>query len=1076
MADNPQTPTSNAASNIAKFQSLLRELFQFDCADLDFGIYRIMNHKRDVIEKFITEQLPNTVAAELNRGPLAQQVQADAALENARQQVEATLGSTAFDAHGQLSDTFRDTPLGRQYLDAQAQAVDGTRSRAAVEADIYNHLYTFFSRYYQDGDFISKRRYARNERYAIPYNGEEVHLYWANRDQYYVKTTEHFYNYDWNAPGGVAVRFRVKAADVEQNNVKGDKRFFIPLVAETKWDADALTVTIPFEYRPLTPSEQVRYGNSNQQDKIIAASCEALPNQLHEATEAIAALTGERRRKEKGESISHLEHHLRQYTRRNNSDFFIHKDLPGFLSRELDFYLKNEVLNLNDIANAGLDMAEGWFQQMRLIKAVGSQIIDFLAQIEGFQKRLWEKRKFVTETQYCICLGCIDPSFYPDIADNNSQWEEWQELYDIDGNDRSAVFLQAHPTLVLDTAHFDDAFIDRLLTSFDDLDGMTDGLLIHGENWQALHLIKAKYSKTVQCLYIDPPYNTGDSEILYKNGYLRSSWLSLIENRLLLTIPLLSDDPVLFVAIDDFQMVDLCKLIDENFSSLRRETIIVNHHPQGGKASTLSSTHEYMITCVNKISGRILSGRMENSDVEERPFKRSGTAESNFRYARPNSFYAILVDTDTNIVVGLEPPPDINVSDYPTENTEDGYIRIYPLGSNNEERVWRRSYESCHLLVQSSKLKCSSGKTIYQLIDADERTAALFSNWVDSRYNAGTFGANLLGHIIGRHNPFPYPKSVHTVSDAIFAARVGRNAHCADYFAGSGTTGHAVINLNREDGGQRKFILVEMGEYFDTVLLPRIKKVTFSPEWKDGKPQRAVTPEEAERSPRVIKYTRLESYDETLDSIEFDDADGQLRLEERFDDYLLTYMLHWETKASATLLNVSKMTTPFTYRLRVHVNGNKRERTVDLPETFNYLLGLNVHTRRTYNDRGRRYLVYRGNTQELPGHNVAVIWRETDGWSEQDFTRDRQFVGEQQMTEDGDTVYVNGDSCIPQRQSNRTDVQSTNVRRRERLKARTMEIHRCRARAVPINPAHLPLVVTPGWHKSWFSWIGCTSG
>lgn len=174
MTDNPQ-----ASTNIAKFQSLLRELFQFDCADLDFGIYRIMNHKRDAIEKFIVEQLPGAVADELDRGPLAQQVQADTALEQARQQVEAKLGSTAIDAQGQLADAFRDTPLGKRYLDAQAQAADGSRSRAAVEADIYNHLYSFFSRYYQAGDFISKRRYARNERYAVPYNGEEVHLHWA---------------------------------------------------------------------------------------------------------------------------------------------------------------------------------------------------------------------------------------------------------------------------------------------------------------------------------------------------------------------------------------------------------------------------------------------------------------------------------------------------------------------------------------------------------------------------------------------------------------------------------------------------------------------------------------------------------------------------------------------------------------------------------------------------------------------------------------------------------------------------------------------------------------------------------
>ena len=84
---------------------------------------------------------------------------------------------------------------------------------------------------------FSKRRYSRNQRYAIPYNGEEVYLHWANSDQYYIKTAEHFHNYDWKAPNGVAVHFRLKAADVEQDNVKGEKRFFMPLITETKWDS-----------------------------------------------------------------------------------------------------------------------------------------------------------------------------------------------------------------------------------------------------------------------------------------------------------------------------------------------------------------------------------------------------------------------------------------------------------------------------------------------------------------------------------------------------------------------------------------------------------------------------------------------------------------------------------------------------------------------------------------------------------------------------------------------------------------------------------------------------------------------
>ena len=598
MADDPQTPMSNAASNIAKFQSLLRELFQFDCVDLDFGIYRIMNHKRDVIEKFITEQLPDTVAAELNRGPLAQQTQADAALEKAQRGVEAALGPDVIDPDGRLAETYQDTPLGKHYLEAQAQAADGSRSRAAVEADIYNHLYTFFSRYYQDGDFISKRRYARNQRYAIPYNGEEVHLHWANRDQYYVKTAEHFYNYDWNAPGGVAVQFRLKAADVEQNNVKGDKRFFLPRIAETRWDTDTRTVTIPFEYRILMPSEQIRYKNQKQQENIIAASCETIPKRLHDAPEAFTALTGERRRNRKNEPVSHLEHHLRQYTRRNNSDFFIHKDLRGFLSRELDFYLKNEVLNLDDVNNAGLDTAEGWFQQMRLIKTIGSQIIDFLAQIEGFQKRLWEKRKFVTETQYCITLGSIDPSFYPDLADNAAQWDEWRKLYDIDGSDRSAAFLQAHPTLVIDTAHFDAAFVDRLLASFSDLDGMTDGLLIHGENWQALRLMQEKYKGKVKCVYIDPPYNSKTSEILYKNNYKHSSWLSLMDNRITISRQLSTEDGSYIVAIDENEQIFLGQLLMHQFPNHNNVCVSIVHNKKGIQGDHLSYNHDFAYFCI----------------------------------------------------------------------------------------------------------------------------------------------------------------------------------------------------------------------------------------------------------------------------------------------------------------------------------------------------------------------------------------------------------------------------------------------------------------------------------------------
>ena len=153
--------------------------------------------------------------------------------------------------------------------------------------------------------------------------------------------------------------------------------------------------------------------------------------------------------------------------------------------------------------------------------------------------------------------------------------------------------------------------------------------------------------------------------------------------------------------------------------------------------------------------------------------------------------------------------------------------------------------------------------------------------------------------------------------------------------------------------------------------------------------------------------------EDALDSIEFDQPTDQLRLPELSDEYLLRYMLSWETRNSDTLLNPAKLTTPFSYRLLVHANGETRKRTVDLAETFNYLLGLKVRKREVFDDDGRRYLVYRGEARASPGRRVAVIWRETEGWAEADFARDRDFVDQHNLAGDADTVYVNGDSAIP---------------------------------------------------------------
>lgn len=259
---------------------------------------------------------------------------------------------------------------------------------------------------------------------------------------------------------------------------------------------------------------------------------------------------------------------------------------------------------------------------------------------------------------------------------------------------------------------------------------------------------------------------------------------------------------------------------------------------------------------------------------------------------------------------------------------------------------------------------------------------------------------------------FPKPAALGKRLLAIQADEWESQAIVADYLAGSGTTGHAVINLNREDNGQRKFILVEMAEYFDTVLLPRIKKVIFTPEWKRGKPSRMATQEETERSPRIVKILRLESYEDALNSLELKRTGPQQTLLEQQpafrEDYVLRYMLDVEARESPSLLNVERFEDPFNYKLNIATGtaGETKSTVVDLVETFNYLIGLRV---KTVDHIGGVRVVTGTNPQ---GERVLILWRKTkeldndalDAWfSKQGYnTKDQEY----------DVIYVNGDNNL----------------------------------------------------------------
>jgi adenine-specific DNA-methyltransferase len=257
---------------------------------------------------------------------------------------------------------------------------------------------------------------------------------------------------------------------------------------------------------------------------------------------------------------------------------------------------------------------------------------------------------------------------------------------------------------------------------------------------------------------------------------------------------------------------------------------------------------------------------------------------------------------------------------------------------------------------------------------------------------------------------FPYAHPVGLYVNFVGAVCSESADTVIDYHAGSGTTGHAVINLNREDGVRRKFLLVEMGAHFDTVLLPRLKKVTFTPEWKDGKPKRPPTEEEIERSPKIIKYLRLESYEDALNNLELRRSDQQGTLldadAEMREQYVLSYMLDVESRGSQSLLNIDGFRNPDQYKLRVERNGETQLVNVDLVETFNWLLGLTVK----HIDVIRGVRVVEGKNPE--GDRVLVLWRNLDELNSDKL--DEWFKKQGYNTRDleYDLVYVNGDNNL----------------------------------------------------------------
>ncbi len=571
----------------------------------------------------------------------------------------------------------------------------------------------------------------------------------------------------------------------------------------------------------------------------------------------------------------------------------------------------------------------------------------------------------------------------------------------------------------------------------------------------------------VSNIFIDPPYNTGDDGFTYKDNYASSSWLSMVDERIGKGIELLTDDGVFFVSIGDEEQEHLSTLLRQKYGKGQFfATLIWEKKKKGSFLSGYIAKMKDYILCVAK-NQQAFSGLIGEiaSDTETYPCVNASNPrdirrieagiESKFREKN------YMLEAGSVISAG-----NMNLILKTNLVIKDGFLAEELIIEGN----WRYSQESMSAYADRNELYITQDLYLRRIVNEPryKRMKDLLPRVGSqgesdfraydindlSKYGWGTNedANDELHQLMGEQYASSYPKPSKLLTLLLMASR-HESGYWLDYFAGSGTTGHAVINLNREDNGKRKYILVEQNNYFDTVLKPRIQKVIYSKDWKDGKPV------SREGLSHCFKTLRLESYEDTLNNLVLKaDSSRDTALANNADlqrDYLLNYFLDVETQASQSLLNIADFRDPTAYQMNIKKPGSDEQtlQAIDLIETFNWLIGLWVqnmaaphrfsaefereHDADLPTDQNTRLLCKRlkaddngdywfrlieGYTLKVPGDATSkvatlIIWRKQTDDAEKDNAVLQKFLLEKLQISPREhtygVIYINGSHTLP---------------------------------------------------------------
>ncbi|QQW92742.1 site-specific DNA-methyltransferase [Helicobacter pylori] len=753
-----------------------------------------------------------------------------------------------------------------------------------LKEELFDKLYSFFKRYlsanggiYFNDTPLYDSLYTKSD-YEKCSHKKDTALFYKTKDLYYVKSETNYKDFCFELENMV-FNFDTSSLESKKNNEKVD------LVFNLK-DTDTKTNTLNFS---------VTLSSKGNQTKISEILKECL-NQGVELDEEI------------------LKKAFGKFKKQGSMDYFIHKNALGFLKEQLDLYLFEYLFK---------EMTE--FDDKRLnsintIKEVALQVILLVSEFENELCKIWNKPRFVLNSHFIVSLDQLKAKNYDlnKITNHKNypkQVQEWQGL-----NLKTTDNLLENEFLPLDTLYFKDLEEEiKNLFSEDEI----NGTLIKSENYQALNSLKNRYKETIDCIYIDPPYNTQNNEFIYADNFKRSSWLSMMANRLELAHKLLNDKGVMFVSIDDNEQAYLKTLMDEVFNgggggdnfvnclAVKRGTKSLNS--QFNQIKSLNVAFEYIL--VYKKSNNFYYVNPYVKDANEKQ-KEGIWAGLYSNMDRPTMRYEI---DGVNIAKGqwkwskekglkaLQNYKDFLNSNF--DNLKKYYEHHKSLG-NELDFVRKNNHNTIEYWVKPREKL---------IVD---------TNFMDLH----TSGTSEIKELFEGQALFDTPKP-EALLKRIIEISTQENDLVLDFFAGSGTTCAVAHKL------KRKYIGIEMGEHFDSVILPRLKKVIGG--FKSGVIKEF-------NGGGVVKVYALESYEEILRKIKHEDNDKPLAYDEQYSDLV-------ECKNESYTLNLNAL----------------EKMGVDIKETLENLWGLKVEF---FNEK---MVKFKGNDKEveiLKALKEALIW------------------------------------------------------------------------------------------------------